>query len=196
MLLLRLEKQNHLPDILRKQWVPLTSLLLELALLLAFGFFLFLLDSFIFAEGLKADASDILECLAVRGGFGHLEVEEPLQSNNPRPLFVLIFGAQDQGILAALDLERGRRHILALFYVRLDPLDLFNLQDICHLFPLLVGEGEQEVGGENDPSVPPLLQKLGPLFEKSRAHEVLINLYLYRLWVHQFIMPSPIDDKY
>lgn len=114
-----------------------------------------------------------------------LKIHQPLQCDEPSPLFIAGLSAKVQLVISRPQLEAWRNHFLILSEIGLVGLDIFKVDDIGDFFHFLVGKSVHEICGEHNPSHPPLFQKLASLVEIPTSNLVVLNVSLNCLNIHQ-----------
>lgn len=86
-----------------------------------------------------------------------LEIHQPLERDNPCPLFIGISSTEIKHILKRSDLKARWNHILFLSEIAFVGLDLSEIDKLCQFFKISIREYEYVVHGKDHPPLPPLL---------------------------------------
>ncbi len=111
-------------------------------------------------------------------------VHKSLKSNYPRPFLIGVPSAKIKFLIVRSDLESSRNHFLDFTNVAFVGFYLFELNHVSELFTGFIGESEQVIHGQDDPTLTPFFEKLGTFVQRALSDFAILQFVFQCLLVH------------
>ena len=104
-----------------------------------------------------------------------LVVHESFKGDDPRPFFIGISSTEIKLLVIRSDLESGWNHFLIFTKVAFVGFHLFDIDNVSDFFAGFVGESEEVIHGENDPTLTPFFEKLWTFVQRALSDFAILE---------------------
>ena len=111
-------------------------------------------------------------------------VHKPLKSNNPRPFLIRVSSTKIKFLIIRSDFESSWNHLFVFTKVAFVWFYLFELNNVSDLFAGFVGESEQVIHCQDNPTFTPFFEKLWAFVQRALSDFAILQFVFQCFLVH------------